>query len=471
MLTILFVMLAEILIFIPSFSRQRIDYLEMQMQRAEIAIQALLVSVGSMPKMNDIPPEKEIDLLSAMGLYEIVKYDANDDVIVRLKRPLTQYSFEKYDLSHNDPLQWIVDSFKSSFNNSAELIRLTKTNPIDQTRLVVVLPKAELKQSLLGYAIRILLLSLFISGVTALLIYMVIKRFVVRPIVNLIEKMEYYQKEPEDPKRIIAPSSSIKDINAAETALATLQSQVIEALDQKNRLAALGEAVAKINHDLRNILASAQLLADRLEQSQEPMAQRIGQKLVRSLDRATTLCTNSLIYGRLKETLPQKKPVNLSDVVTDVLESILWKDADLDIQVNIDHPISFMSDADYLYRILLNLLRNSYQAIERHADSSKLLIINAKIEGKFVVIHISDTGDGIPDDMLDVLYKPFKGNVRQGGSGLGLPITQDLCKVLGGEITLLKTNDKGTVFEVKLPYEAVPSKEKNTNIKLFDEIL
>lgn len=474
LLTIVFVMLAEILIFIPSFSRYRIDYLRMQMERAEIAIQALSVSTPLPPAEADSIREQEVALLELMGLYEIIKYDPGNDVIIHLKRPILRVDVKTYDLSNNSPVQWMIDGLSSIFEDPLELMRLTQTDPVHKTRLAVTLPKADMLKGLTGYAVRILLLSLFISTLTSILIYFVVRRFVVTPIVNLVDQMAYYQKEPENPERIIQPSSHVSDIHDAQRALAALQNQVIEALDQKNRLAALGEAVAKINHDLRNILASAQLLADRLEESQEPMAQRIGFKLVRSLDRAVTLCTNSLIFGQLRENLPVKEPVNLVDIVSDVLESVNIHDDEehIDIRVNVNQNLNFMSDSDYLYRILLNLVRNAHHAINQKADSSRVLIINADIETQeILVIHVSDSGGGMPEEAKNFLFQPFKGGVKRGGTGLGLSITKDLCKLLGGEVILSKTDEEGTIFEVRLPYERVTKRRKVEESSLFDDII
>lgn len=471
MLAILFVMLAEIVLFVPSFTKYRFDYLKMQVERAEIAIQALSVYMGSMPMINSVSTEKELALLDTMGLYEVVKYDSDGDILVHLKKPMTEYTFETYNLSQTMVVQWGIDGFISLFNKDTNAIRLTQIDEQSQSRLVIVMPKQDLIDSLLGYALRIFLLSLFISITTAMLIYLVVRRAVVRPITHLVQQMQYYQKQPEDPERVIQPSSRIADIRVAQTALADLQGQVIEALDQKNRLAALGEAVAKIKHDLRNILASAQLLADRLGQSQESMSQRIGQKLVRSLDRATTLCTNCLIYGHLKESDPKKTQVNVAQAIADVLEATVNHNTEVDVRVDVNADLSVMSDPDYLYRILLNLVRNAYQAIERKSDSEKTLVIRSFIENDTLVFHVIDAGDGISPEAQEELFKPFKGNPKSGGSGLGLPIARDLSKALGGTVELLKSDETGTVFSVKLPYVPAKVKTKAPGAEIFDEIL
>ena len=87
------------------------------------------------------------------------------------------------------------------------------------------------------------------------------------------------------------------EIGVAERELASMQRQLSSLLAQKNRLAQLGMAVSKINHDLRNMLANAQLISDRLVAIPDPTVQRFVPKLIASLDRAIQFCNASLQFG------------------------------------------------------------------------------------------------------------------------------------------------------------------------------
>src|SRR5690606_12480855 len=130
------------------------------------------------------------------------------------------------------------------------------------------------------------------------LLFFAVQRFIVRPIQRVIASMEAYRDDPEDPARIISPQGGARELARAEEALRDLQLRLTGALKQKERLAGLGAAVAKISHDLRNMLTTAQLLADRIESSNDPAVRRTAPKLVASLSRAIQLCERTLAFGR-----------------------------------------------------------------------------------------------------------------------------------------------------------------------------
>src|SRR4029079_9562465 len=106
-----------------------------------------------------------------------------------------------------------------------------------------------------------------------------------------------FSENPEDASRIIVPSQRRDEIGTAERELAHMQSELTQTLQQKNRLAALGLAVSKISHDLRNMLASAQLISDRLGSLPDLTVQRFAPKLIASLGRAISFCEGTLRFG------------------------------------------------------------------------------------------------------------------------------------------------------------------------------
>ena len=116
--------------------------------------------------------------------------------------------------------------------------------------------------------------------------------------------MKSYAAAPEDARRIIQPSAGVRELNEAEHALQSMQSDLTSMLRQRERLAALGSAVAKISHDLRNILTSAQLFADRIDSSDDPVVARMAPKLMNSITRAVHLCESTLAFGKAEEPAP-----------------------------------------------------------------------------------------------------------------------------------------------------------------------
>jgi signal transduction histidine kinase len=114
-----------------------------------------------------------------------------------------------------------------------------------------------------------------------------------------------YAEAPDDASRIIEPQGSVRELRDAENALQSMQTQLTGALRQRERLAQLGEAVAKISHDLRNILSVTTLMADRLEGSADPAVQRATPKIIASLTRAVNLTESTLAFGRAEEPSPK----------------------------------------------------------------------------------------------------------------------------------------------------------------------
>jgi len=108
------------------------------------------------------------------------------------------------------------------------------------------------------------------------------------------------------------------------------------------------------------------------------------------------------------------------------------------------------ADADQLYRVLSNLVRNAAQAIEAAGDGGDITV-SARDEAGQTVIRVADTGPGLPQKARDNLFQPFRGGVRQGGSGLGLVIAAELVKGHGGTLALEETGPKGSVFRIALP--------------------
>src|SRR5690348_18179745 len=176
-----------------------------------------------------------------------------------------------------------------------------------------------------------------------------------------------FRADPENPSRIIAESGRQDEIGTAEEELASMQRELASMLHQQSRLAALGLAVSKINHDLRNLLASAQLFSDQLSTSPDPKVQRFAPKLMRALERAIAFCQSTLSYGRAQEAAPDRRMIPIEPVVAEVRETAgLASDATITWVTAIERGLSVDADPDQLFRVLLNLVRNAAQALESH---------------------------------------------------------------------------------------------------------
>ena len=444
-LTAIFVMLAEVLIFVPSIARFREDFLLSKLERAQIASLARLAG-------DDISPELEQELLSNAGVYNVV-LRRNDARQLVLSSPLPSAIDATYDLRDAGALTLIRDALLRLWHPGDEVVRVIGAPVRSAGMLIeVTLETGTLRAAMIDYGLRILVLSAVISIITAVLLFLAVRVFLVRPISRVVTSMKAYASAPEDARGVMVPSSTITELREAEETLALMQNQLISALRQKERLAGLGGAVAKVSHDLRNILTSAQLFTDRLEMSEDPMVMRMAPKLVNSITRAVNLCESTLAYGKAEEPPPRLSRFALLDIVTDVIDSERLSAGDADISFSEDVSAGFQlrADPEQLYRVIANLVRNARQAIVTSGKPGEISV-QAEDTDDAVMIRISDTGPGLPSKAREHLFTPFQGGASKGGSGLGLTISSELVRAHGGTLTLEHTGDGGTTFLIVLP--------------------
>ncbi|MHA6346871.1 sensor histidine kinase [Roseivivax sp. CAU 1761] len=444
-LTTVFVMLAEILIFVPSVARFREDYLLNRLERAQIASLSLLAA-------DTIDPALEEELLLTAGVYNVVLRRDEARQLV-LSSPIPGEVAYTYDLRDASALALIGDALTRLVTAEPQLIRVMGSPSQDAGLMIeVVMDSTDLRAAMIEYGLRILVLSAVISVITAFLLFLAVRRLLVKPIAAVVGAMQRYAAAPEDARRIIQPSARVREIRAAEAALQSLQTQLTQALRQKERLAQLGGAVARVSHDLRNILTSAQLFTDRIETSEDPIVKRMAPKLVNSITRAVSLCESTLAFGRAEEPAPALIPVALANLVDDVLAAERLAVGEHDVSFSADVPANLVvrADPEQLYRTLTNLVRNARQAIIGTGAPGEIAVA-ARAEDTEWVIEVSDTGPGLPAKAREHLFQPFQGGARKGGTGLGLAIVAELVRGHGGRIELDTPEGGGSRFVIRLP--------------------
>ncbi|WP_316015212.1 HAMP domain-containing sensor histidine kinase [Roseobacter sp. HKCCA0434] len=445
-LTIIFVMLAEILIFVPTVARFRADYLQERLERAQIASLSILATPNDI-----IAPELEEELLSNAGVTNIVlRRDFMRELV--LTSPMTAQIGETFDLRDATAFSLIADAMALIVTGGDRMIRVIGL-PVQGggTAIEITLPETPLRSAVMSYGVRVLGLSLLISVITAALLLIAANRFIGRPIQQMVGQITAFREDFQNPDRIIQPRSSLREFRSAEEAMALMQTQLVSALKQKDRLAALGEAVAKISHDLRNMLTTATLMADRLESSADPAVKRTAPKLIGSLGRAVNLCESTLSFGRAEEAKPVPRIIDLHRLVEDVFGAELLSRADEGCRFRneVARGARIEADPEQLYRVLLNLVRNARQAMEHQSDAT--ISISCSTHEAECRIIVSDTGPGLPTKAIEHLFKPFQGSHRRGGSGLGLAIAAELVAMHGGRLELHETSTAGTTFHIHLP--------------------
>ncbi len=444
-LTTIFVMLAEVMIFVPSVARFREDYLRDRLERAQIASLALLAD-------DMIDGALEAELLENAGVFNIVlRRDETRQLMLSSQLPSPIAA--TYDLRDAGAVTLIGDALAQLAAGDNGVIRVIGAPVRDAGLLIeITMETAPLRQAMLEYGLRVLGLSAVISIFTAVLLFLAVRILLVKPIKGVVGAMQRYAAEPEDARRVIQPTSAVRELREAEDALLQLQTELTHALKQKERLAQLGAAVAKVSHDLRNILTSAQLFTDRIEMSEDPTVRRMAPKLVNSIRRAVSLCESTLAFGRAEEPAPTLTVLRLADLVGDVIDSERLASVASDISFSEDIPaqMTVRADPEQLYRVLSNLVRNARQALEATNRPGEINVAAHEDEQAWW-IKVCDTGPGLPERARDKLFQPFQGGARKGGSGLGLAIAAELLRGHGGKLELAQTGPDGTVFTICLP--------------------
>ena len=452
-LTVVFVMLAEVLIFLPSVAKFREHWLLLRLERAQIAALSLLASDAT------LETDLEAELLANAGVFNVVLHrNAVRQLVLTsaIPSPITA----TYDLRAATPLTLVRDALAAMLGSGNDVIRVIGTPLHDAGLLIeVTTQSAPLRAALLDFGLRILILSALISAATALLLFLAVRALMVKPIERVVRHMTAYAAAPEDARRVIEPTARIRELRQAEEALQSMQTQLTGALKQKERLAQLGGAVAKISHDLRNILTSAQLFADRLEGSTDPTVARATPKLLGSISRAVALCEATLKFGKAEETAPQLAPTLLTPLVHEVIEAeglTATGPVTGPVSVLVDMPADLLAvvDSEQMHRVLSNLLRNARQAIEATSRDGTIEI-SGGADDSGVWLRIGDTGPGLPAKARENLFAAFQGGVRKGGTGLGLAIAHELLRGHGGAIDLLRSDSDGTEFLISLPHAQI----------------
>lgn len=444
-LTVCFVMLAEVLIFVPSIARYRMTFLDQKLGSVHLALLSMRQTPEASP---DTTMEEE--LLGHIGAYNIAMRRPDDGLKMTLMFNMPQQIDTTVDLTQESVAQSIAASFATLFSDGERVLRVIGYSPLDKTVFVeLVMDEAPLHAAMLGFSYRILALSLMISAITASLVYLALHLVLVRPLRRIANSMADFSDNPEDPRSVIRPSQRGDEIGWAERQLHDMQEAVRAALRQKTRLAALGTAVSKINHDLRNILSTASILSDRLATIEDPEVRRITPRLVTTIDRAVNLCSNTLNFTREGAPLLNLAPLRLHELIEEVREALLAiSKGEWSCTSSVPPELTVEADRDQLFRVLFNLGRNALEA-----GATQLDISVEQGEGTLFV-DLRDNGPGLPPRARDNLFKPFVGSARSGGSGLGLAISRELMRDHGGDLHLVKSDSEGTRFRLTLTWAA-----------------
>ena len=455
LVTIGFALLAMGLFYVARLAAFRETWLHGKVASAEAAFEAF---DGGGP--GGLPTELARKVLESVGVKAIVvsspagERRLSDAAVPGPASDVVDLSDESFPAS-------VGAAFRTLFAGRGVVARVTDTASADRTRIEVTLDETPLVEALWRVSHTFLIIALLIATVVAGVLWSALWVMVLRPMRRLTSNIVAFGERPQDASRIIAPSGRDDEIGRAERALAAMQVSLGHDLTQRRRLAELGMAVARINHDLRNILSAAQLISDRISAIPDPQAQRLAPRLVATLDRAIRFCQATLTYGAGTEP-PERRRFDLARMVEEVVETARAEHgAAIEHHVDIPPRFEVYADPDHILRVLENLARNAAQALmikgaaEGRPKSVRFAAI--RIDGA-ALVEISDTGPGVPPDQTERIFEPFHKSTRAAGTGLGLSIAADLVIRNGGTIELApqKQDDFycGARFLIKLPTPA-----------------
>lgn len=445
-LTVLFVMLAEFLIWTPSISRYRKSYLEEHLLRAHLATLALEALPDQMPDRH-----LEDVLLDQTGAYGIVLKGPKRRTLM-LAHDMPPEVDVMVDLRRGGFFGWIGEALVAMNQDKNRVLRVVGMSPKRHDVTVeLIMDETPMREAMYAYSGRILNLSIVISLFTAGLVYLSLRWLLVRPIQRITANIAAFRRAPEDATLELQTSERADEIGLTERELAKMQGELRQALGQKERLATLGAAVAKVNHDLRNSLATAVLAFDRLASVDDPEVKRVLPRLYNAVDRAVQLCSQTLDYAGEAPAL-RPSVFHLQELVAEAAAAFREADGQgrvIEVANTVDFEIDLEADRGQLFRVFSNLIGNA-----RDAGAARIEI-SATREAETVAIDLIDDGPGFSAKAREAIFKPFAGSAREGGTGLGLVIVRDVLKAHGGDIELRDTgNDdesSGAAFRIKLP--------------------
>ena len=321
LLTIGFVMLAEVLVFIPSVALYRQSWLSERAQQAGLLAQALT----GVPDFEASEGLTRQFMQDTDVLFMAAKRDGATELLLG-EPPLDARTMIAVDLRDPPRFPSLIVPFQDIFAKGNETLLVTASSPVEgQDRLELLIPRNKLGEALLEYLLNIFWLSVIIAIITGSLIYLSMSALIIRPVKDLAEDMTAFRVNPDSRRTVRKARTKRKDeIGQLEREFVDMKQSQRAAFRQRERLAGLGLAVAKINHDLRNVLTSALLISDRLSMNPDEKMASMGERLTRTVERGIGLTEDVLSYSKAESADPQIQNTRIAftigEAAADVIE-------------------------------------------------------------------------------------------------------------------------------------------------------
>lgn len=234
----------------------------------------------------------------------------------------------------------------------------------------------------------------------------------------------------------------------------TGERRLADQLLQREKLAAVGQLVSGVAHELNNPLAGVMAFAQLLEASPGSAEDQLDavRTIHKEAKRAARIVSNLLLFARQRD--PERMRTDLNAVMHDALElrRYVLRTEQVEVVTDLDPTLPpVWADPFQLQQVILNLVTNAEYAL-KGAAGRKLLTLSTRLSGRRVVASVADTGPGIASEVIDRVFNPFFTTKEVGeGTGLGLSISHGIIRQHGGHITVDSVPGKGATFSVDLP--------------------
>lgn len=446
------------LLFVPSLADFRYNYLH------EKIIAGHTAALATEETDHDfISPDLEQELLKASGLQAVIVIQSGSrQILLRSELPATL--LDRVDLKRDSFIEKISDAFQTLTRHSDGVILVIGDSVSDRyDSIEILIPEQPLHLAMIDYMQQTALTNILLIIATGVILFISLHFLVSKPMQQMVSRITNFRMNPTAPLDYqTAVDFKNNEIGMVEAELLRMQQDLQASLREKKNLAAVGEAVAKINHDLRNLLTTAQINSDTLQLVEDKTVQRLLPRIERSLEQAVNLCENTLRFSQKEEEQANPETLLLNELVEEII-TIHGLNFRPDMQVTIDIPpnLTVYVDLEHLIRMLTNLIKNSDEAMMQRGS---LTIAATADPSSMVHISVIDDGPGIPEALQPNLFKPFLASSKVGGSGLGLAIVLELAELNGGSACLLRSDASGTCFQISLPQFSKQQSEKTLMI-------
>ncbi|MFN4211329.1 MAG: sensor histidine kinase [Devosia sp.] len=442
------ILLVEIVVYLPSLANFRASWIDDRLRVGVVAARVL----DAVPDVMALPRNLTDRLLTSAGAYAIVYRREGQSQLIELANPVTPDVVVTADMRQRDLMSLIMGAMDTLFAGPGRTLRIVGEGDLDESLVELLMSERPLRQDMLAYSRQIGVVSLAIAAITAVALYLLASYLFIYPVRRLTQNILAFRQAPENASLVIVPSARRDEIGIVERELAAMESDLFSMLRQRRHLADLGLAVAKINHDLRNTLTSAQLLSDQVATLDDPKVQRLAPRLVTTLDKAIGFAQSVLDYGRETAALPVLAPVSMRALLEDAaFEARLVGHPSIVFADQVSETLVLNVDAAQMGRVFLNLLKNAREALEAApAIVAPQVSVSMSEEGESIILSVADNGPGLPPRARDNLFVAFEGSARAGGTGLGLAIAREITEAHGGRL-VLADQPAGTRFDLILP--------------------